>query len=144
MMVATGFSSFDTMVDKANHVLKEIEHAYGWPKERRKQSYAALRAVLHHLRDRLSVDEAVQFGAQLPTLLRGVYYDGWKPAETPVKFNSEEFFRRVRHDFPYSIEGDTEQLVRTVLHVLENHVSEGEWKDLKARMPASISAVMPS
>ncbi|ADI05437.1 hypothetical protein SBI_02316 [Streptomyces bingchenggensis BCW-1] len=142
-MVATGFSSFDTMVDKANRLLKEIEEAYGWPKERRKQSYAALRSVLHHLRDRLPVDEAVQFGAQLPTLLRGVYYDGWRPAHTPVKMNSEEFFRRVRADFPYAIEGDTEQLVRTVLQALERHVSEGEWNDLKARLPSSLASVMP-
>ncbi|MFJ5209048.1 DUF2267 domain-containing protein [Streptomyces nigra] len=51
------------MVDKANRLLKDIE-AFGWPKERRKQSYAALRAVLHPLRDRLPVETAVQFGAQ--------------------------------------------------------------------------------
>ena len=58
----TGFSSFDTTVDKVNRQ---------WPKERSKQSYAALRAVLHPLRDRLSVETAVQFGAQLPTLVKG-------------------------------------------------------------------------
>ncbi|MBL1097307.1 DUF2267 domain-containing protein [Streptomyces coffeae] len=142
-MVATGFASFDTTVDKSNRLLREIEDAYGWPKERRKQSYAALRSVLHHLRDRLPVDEAVQFGAQLPTLLRGVYYDGWKPAETPVKMNGEEFLSRVREDFPYAIHGDTEQLVRTVLQALQRHVSEGEWQDLKARLPASLASLIP-
>ena len=78
-MSETTFSSFDTMVDKANRLLRDIEEANGWPKERRKQSYAALRAVLHRLRDRLSVDGAAHLGAQLPTLIRGVYYDGWKP-----------------------------------------------------------------
>ncbi|MFF4089057.1 DUF2267 domain-containing protein [Streptomyces nigra] len=89
-MVDTGFSSFDTMVDKANRLLKDIEEAFGWPKERRKQSYAALRAVLHPLRDRLPVETAVQFGAQMPTLIRGIYYDGWKPADSPVKMSNEE------------------------------------------------------
>jgi uncharacterized protein (DUF2267 family) len=63
-MVDTGFASFSATVDKTNQVLREIEEAFGWPKERRKQSYAALRAVLHALRDRLTVDEAAQFGAQ--------------------------------------------------------------------------------
>jgi hypothetical protein len=57
-MVDTGFSSFDTMVDKANRLLKDVEEAFEWPKERRKQSYAALRTVLHPLRDRLPVETA--------------------------------------------------------------------------------------
>jgi uncharacterized protein (DUF2267 family) len=52
------YSNFSTTVERTNRVLKDIEHAYGWPKERRNQSYAALRAVLHTLRDRLTVDEA--------------------------------------------------------------------------------------
>ncbi|MFG2888025.1 DUF2267 domain-containing protein [Streptomyces sp. NPDC048248] len=142
-MVETGFSSFNTMVDKANRLLRDIEEVYGWPKERRKQSYAALRAVLHPLRDRLSVDETAQFAAQLPTLVRGVYYDGWKPSETPVKMDSAEFLGRVRRDFPYAIEGGTEQLVRTVLQVLKNHVSEGEWEDIRAGVPRSLAAVLP-
>jgi uncharacterized protein (DUF2267 family) len=142
-MVATGFSSFDTMVDKANRLLKEIEQAFGWPKERRNQSYAALRGVLHALRDRLSVDETAQLGAQLPTLIRGVYYDGWKPAETPVKMNREEFLARVREEFPYAVEGGTEELVHTVLEVLKGHVSEGEWGALKAHMPKSLATVLP-
>jgi uncharacterized protein (DUF2267 family) len=142
-MVATGFSSFDTMVDKANRLLKEIEQAFGWPKDRRNQSYAALRGVLHALRDRLSVDESAQLGAQLPTLIRGVYYDGWKPAETPVKMSREEFFARVREEFPYAVEGGTEELVHTVLEVLKGHVSEGEWGALKARMPKSLATVLP-
>ncbi|MGP4001408.1 DUF2267 domain-containing protein [Streptomyces sp. 8N706] len=142
-MVETGFPPFNTMVDKANRLLKEIEEAFGWPKERRNQSYAALRAVLHALRDRLPVDEAVQFGAQLPTLVRGVYYDGWKPSQTPVKLGTEEFLKRVRDDFPYAIEGGTDHLVHTVLQTLKNHVSPGEWEDVKSSIPRSLAGVLP-
>jgi uncharacterized protein (DUF2267 family) len=142
-MVETGFSSFDTMVDKANRLLKDVEEAFEWPKERRKQSYAALRAVLHPLRNRLPVETAVQFGAQLPTIVRGVYYDGWKPAETPVKMSNEEFFARVRSEFPYAVEGGNEKLVRTVLKTLERHVSAGEWQHLKSRLPNSFAALLP-
>jgi hypothetical protein len=60
----TGFSSFKIAEDKTNRVLREIEEAYGWPKERRNQSYAALRAVLHAVRDRLTVEETAQLGAR--------------------------------------------------------------------------------
>ncbi|MFK4149384.1 DUF2267 domain-containing protein [Streptomyces sp. NPDC004065] len=130
------------MVDKANRLLKDIEEAFGWPKEQRRLSYAALRAVLHPLRDRLPVETAVQFGAQLPTIVRGVYYDGWKPAETPVKMSNEEFLARVRSAFPYAVEGGSENLVRTVLNVLERHVSAGEWQHLEARLPNSFAVLM--
>ncbi|MET8175674.1 DUF2267 domain-containing protein [Streptomyces clavifer] len=142
-MSETTFSSFDTMVDKANRLLRDIEEANGWPKERRKQSYAALRAVLHRLRDRLSVDGATHLGAQLPTLIRGVYYDGWKPSETPVKLSGEEFFQRVRDDFPYSVDGGIETVVRTVLEALKRYVSEGEWDHLRSGLPNSLAAVLP-
>ncbi|MEV7404885.1 DUF2267 domain-containing protein [Streptomyces sp. NPDC091267] len=142
-MSETTFSSFDTMVDKANRLLRDIEEANGWPKERRKQSYAALRAVLHRLRDRLSVDGAVHLGAQLPTLIRGVYYDGWKPSGTPVKLSGEDFFQRVRDDFPYAVDGGIETVVRTVLEALKRYVSEGEWDHLKSGLPNSLAAVLP-
>ncbi|WP_260695800.1 DUF2267 domain-containing protein [Streptomyces sp. IB201691-2A2] len=83
------------------------------------------------------------FGAQLLTIVRGVYYDGWKPAETPVKMSNEEFFARVRSEFPYAVEGGNEKLVRTVLKTLERHVSAGEWQHLKSRLPNSFAALLP-
>src|SRR5690606_24558496 len=79
VMAETGYASFSATVEKTNRILKEIEQAYGWPKERRKQSYAALRSVLHAVRDRLNVNEVAQLGAQLTMLVRGIYYDGWDP-----------------------------------------------------------------
>ena len=51
----------------------------------RDQAYVALRASLHALRDRIGPEHAVHFGAQLPILLRGVFYEGWLPAETPTR-----------------------------------------------------------
>ena len=76
-MADSMISAFESSLDKTNLILKDIENAYGWPKERRNQSYAALRTVLHLLRDRLPVDESVEFAQQLPVLVRGIYFDGW-------------------------------------------------------------------
>ena len=53
--------------------------------DNRRHAYAALRAGLHALRDRVGPENAVHFGAQLPILLRGVYYEGWRPSETPTR-----------------------------------------------------------
>jgi uncharacterized protein (DUF2267 family) len=142
-MVSTGYPSIDTTVDKTNRVLHEIEQAYGWPKERRNQSYTALRAVLHALRDRLTVEESAQLAAQLPTLIRGIYFEGWTPSKVPVKMHDEEFLGRIRQDFPYDVRGGIRQLIQTVLRALRLHITEGEWEDVKASMPKELVAILP-
>jgi uncharacterized protein (DUF2267 family) len=142
-MSDAGYSTFTTTVDKTNHVLNEIEHAYGWPKERRNQSYAALRAVLHALRDRLTVDEAAQLSAQLPMLIRGIYFAGWDPSKVPVKMKKEEFLERIQREFPYEVDGGLEPLVQNVLRALKGHVSEGEWEDIRSSMPQELAAILP-
>jgi uncharacterized protein (DUF2267 family) len=117
-MSRTGYRSFDTTVDKTNRILKKIEESYGWPKERRNQSYNALRAVLHALRDRLTVDESADFAAQLPMLVRGVYYDGWDPSRVPKKMNRDDFLDQIRNEVPYQVNGGAEGLVTTVAQAL--------------------------
>ena len=139
----TGFDSFKTTEDKTNRVLREIEETYGWPKERRNQSYAALRAVLHALRDRLSVEETAQLGAQLPMLIRGIYYAEWKPSRVPQRLNREEFLQRIRQQFPYEIEGGIENLERTVLRALRRYITDGEWDDIKATLPKDLATALP-
>lgn len=141
-MVATGYASMDTTVDKTNLVLKEIEETYGWPKDRRNQSYTALRVVLHALRDRLTVDEGAQFAAQLPTLIRGIYYEGWNPSRVPVKMDSAAFLARIRQEFPYDVEGGIEPLTQTVLRALRQFVSAAEWDDIASSMPGELAAII--
>jgi uncharacterized protein (DUF2267 family) len=143
MAGGTGYASFDTTIDKTNRLLSEIEHEYGWPKERRNQSYAALRGVLHALRDRLSVEESAQLAAQLPMLVRGLYYEGWNPSRVPVKMSRDEFLDRVRQEFPYEVKGGIQPLVSAVFHALKRYGTEGEWADVKASMPKELAAVLP-
>ena len=142
-MANVGYAAFSTTVEKTNQVLKAIEEAYNWPKERREQSYGALRAVLHALRDRLTVGEAKDLGAQLPMLIRGIYYEGWNLAKMPIKMDREEFLRRVRNEFPWEIEGSINDLVKTVIKALRPYISEGEYEDIKYNMPKDLAALLP-
>ncbi|WBB68890.1 DUF2267 domain-containing protein [Micromonospora sp. WMMD812] len=136
-------SAFESSLDKTNLILKDIENAYGWPKEQRNQSYAALRTVLHLLRDRMPVQESVEFAQQLPILVRGIYFDGWKPSDVPVKLNRDDFLYEVRQGFPYDVEGGTERVVQVVLDTLRQHVTQGEWQEVKDTMPRSLAKMMP-
>ncbi|MEU5791354.1 DUF2267 domain-containing protein [Micromonospora purpureochromogenes] len=136
-------SAFETSLDKTNLILKDIEQAYGWPKAQRNQSYAALRTVLHLLRDRMSVQESAEFAAQLPVLLRGIYFDGWQPDSVPIKLNRDDFLYEVRQGFPYDVEGGTERVVQVVLDSLRKHVTQGEWQDVKSNMPGDLQRMIP-
>ncbi|QDY09088.1 DUF2267 domain-containing protein [Micromonospora sp. HM134] len=136
-------SAFESSVDKTNLILKDIEDAYGWPRAQRNQSYAALRTVLHLLRDRMTVQECAEFSAQLPVLVRGIYFDGWQPEDVPVKLNRDDFLYEVRQGFPYDVEGGPERVARVVLDALRRHVTQGEWQDVKAGMPRDLQRLIP-
>jgi len=136
-------SAFESSLDKTNLILKDIENAYGWPPDRRNQSYAALRTVLHLLRDRLPVDESVEFAQQLPVLVRGIYFDGWVPSDVPIKLNRDDFLYEVRQGFPYDAKGGPERVTQVVLDTLRRHVTQGEWQDVKDTMPEDLAVMMP-
>lgn len=141
-MAENVYAMYQSSLEKTNLILKDVEQAYGWPKERRNQSYAAVRTVLHLLRDRLPVAESAHFAAQLPVVLRGVYYEGWKPTDVPVKLNRDDFLYEVRQGFPYEVDGGVNGLVRTVLNALRRHVTEGEWDDVRANVPSDLNTIM--
>ena len=66
------------------------------PFESPAQAYSLLRAVLHAVRDRLTAEEVAHLGAQLPMIVRGFYFEGWRPALAPNDYATEEaFFEQV-------------------------------------------------
>jgi len=73
--MSTGVANLDRSIDKGNNWLADIDAGFGTSD--RHFAYRVLRAWLHCLRDRLSVEVAAHFAAQLPELLRGVFFDGW-------------------------------------------------------------------
>ena len=60
-----------------------------------------------------------------------------------MKMNREEFLGRVRQDFGFDAVGGTEPLIRTVREALGDHVTEGEWDDIRSGMPRELAGVLP-
>jgi uncharacterized protein (DUF2267 family) len=140
-MHVSELNGLETTIQKTHEWLKDIMNAIG--ADDAHLAYGALRSVLHALRDRLTVDEAVQLGAQLPMLIRGLYYEGWCPRGKPAKTHKAEFLDAIGHQFPGPDRLHPEVLARAVLKVLSRHVSAGEVRDVKAILPAELRDLWP-
>jgi uncharacterized protein (DUF2267 family) len=105
---------------------------------------SVVRAVLHQLRDRLTPEEAVDLAAQLPLVVRGIYFEGWRPGRTPEKVRSkQEFLEGVRAKLrPHTIA--PEPAVRDVLALLTHHCDPGEIADVIAQLPAELKELWPA
>ena len=136
-MSANTVAAFDSTLHKTNTWLKEVMEQLDWQDYQR--AYRALRAVLHALRDRLTIEEATDLGAQLPMLVRGIYYEGWNPTHTPITDRKrDKFLRDVADEFGGDVIADAEQITCAVFKVLEKHVTEGEINDVRQALPAAI------
>lgn len=131
---------FQNTYRKTDEWLNEIMNLLDW--NDRKRAYKALREVLHTLRDLLTVQEATDLAAQLPMLVKGIFFDGWNPTGKPIQMHTaEEFVAAVNKTFPdpeTSEYIDSEDITRAVLKVLSSHVSAGEIKDVVASLPEKL------
>jgi uncharacterized protein (DUF2267 family) len=139
-MTWTGLDTFDTAVQKADLWLKEIMQDLNT--DNRHTDYMSLRAVLLVLRDRLTVDEALDLVAQLPLLIKAIYYDEWNPSKTPVKDRHlESFLSNIKNHYRGDGQVNIENIARTVFRLLKKKVTEGELSDVKGMMPNELKTL---
>lgn len=133
---------WESAIHRSNAWLNELAGELGWDVN---GSLLALRCVLHALRDRLPPNEAVDLAAQLPLIIKGVYFDGWNPSATPVRARSkEEFLALVRKPLERGAPGaDAERVTRAVFKLIASHVSEGELRDVRGVMPGELVELWP-
>jgi uncharacterized protein (DUF2267 family) len=143
--MAKGVSVFDETVQLTHVWLKELMEDLEWTDRHR--AYLALRATLHALRDRLSVEQAAKLGAQLPMLVRGFYYEGWHPAHKPLKDKSlDGFLAAIWGELnPNTMAGsaDPAEVARAVVGLLVRHVSEGEIAHVRQSLSKPIRELWP-
>ena len=138
----TAISDLNAAVQTAEDWINNLMRRLGW--QDRERVYLALLATLHALRDCLARDEAIYIGAQLPTLLRGLYYEGWHPTARPATKSRNAFLERI-HDGVHRDPGvDAEQVARAVFALLATRLPAAEIEDAKAATPSVLHNLWPS
>jgi uncharacterized protein (DUF2267 family) len=141
-MSMTGLDVFDTTVHKTNSWLNELMRLLDSSDRRR--AYEALRATLHALRDRLTVDETAQLAAQLPMLIRGFYYEQWDPSGKPLKIRDlQSFLALIEQRLTPAYPCDPEAVARAVFALLAARIAEGEIQDVKQIVPSELRSLWP-
>lgn len=134
--------TFQSTLQKTNLWLGELGQELGWDDPHR--AYRALRATLHALRDRLTVEETAHLGAQLPMLIRGIYYEGWNPTGKPLKERHiEEFLGHIEDELNPDLDANPEEVARGVFRLLSQRISAGEVQDIKHVLPRPLRKLWP-
>jgi uncharacterized protein (DUF2267 family) len=132
---------FNRLNEQATHWLKDMMKEL--QTEDQERAWHALRAGLHALRDRLTVEEAAQLSAQLPLVIRGLYFEGWDPTGKPLRIrHRSEFLALVRQEYAPRTDTAAADLVRALFRVLEKHVSMGELTDIMLTLPTELVDVI--
>lgn len=140
-MSATGLEVLDKTIQTTNIWLNEIMKDHG---DDRQVAWHILGAVLHALRDRLPADLSAHLGAELPLLVRGLYYDQYQPSRQPdVTRSLDEFLGRVKAGLANIRPVDSQDATRTVFRVITHHVDLGQSAKVREALPKEIQALWP-
>lgn len=103
--------------------------------EDKQEAYHALRSVLFTVRDRVPTELAAHLGAELPLLIRGIYYEGFDPGKQPQRFRKREEW--IDYIASFEPDGDPEpsRATRAVFHVLQANLDEGICTKLFQALP---------
>ncbi len=129
-------------VQQTQEWLKELRDSAGLVDET--EALAVFRVVLHQLRDRLPLEEAVQLAAQLPIMIRGFYYEGWMPRRVPDTSakTAQQFFDKTTIELlPRRL--PPEPIVTSVFAILAHHLDPGEISDVIACLPDELKGLWP-
>jgi uncharacterized protein (DUF2267 family) len=132
---------FDASVSESNAWVQDVMVATGLDE---RSALAALRAVLHAIRDETTVRQSSYLVAQMPALIRGVYFEGWDASRAPVAdHDPQRFLERVRSALgDLAAAADVPKIARAVMGVLERRIPDAASK-IKRMLPRELHALWP-
>lgn len=142
MNPSQSLSPFAQTLNKSDEWMRDIRQELGTPSP--ESAYRATRGTLHALRDQLIANEAADLAAQLPMLLRGLYFEGYRPSQIPDHVRSrEEFLQRVARDLVPGADPPADRACAAVFAAIQRHVTAGEVKDVCQMLPKHIRSLWP-
>lgn len=135
-MSTTGLEVFDKTLQTTHIWLDEITDTVG---PDRNAAWHILGAVLRTLRDRLPLGLAAHLGAQLPLVVRGAYYDQFRPGHAPEKFHTfDEFVERVGDESRGVRSVDVRAATLCVFAMLDRHITPEQLDKVRRALPESV------
>lgn len=140
-MSKNDLKAIDQAAHTAHEWVDELTERIEW--RRQKDVLRLLRAVLVGLRDHIGHNEAAHLAAQLPLLIRGMYYEGWSPARTPLKDRRPEAFvsaieARIGEVSDYRGPRDIVETFR----MIADKVTEGEMEDVRRGLSGGLRRLL--
>lgn len=141
--MTNGHPTFDHTVQQANRWLKATDERLHL--NNRHQAYSALRATLHALRDRLPPEAAVHFSAQLPMVIRGLFFEGWRMSGKPTDEHTlDAFCEHVAREFPAGFPMDAATAARGVFEIVFQELDPGEVAKVIEQLPVPLRSLWPA
>lgn len=138
----THLPALDNTIQQTNLWLKKLVNEHHF--RDRHHAYSALRAVLHALRNRLTVEQATHLGAQLPILVRGIYYEGWHIVPKPARDRHvDEFAAHVAENLPPQFPRDPVGTTKAVFDLLWQELDPGETAKVIDSLPVPLRTLWP-
>lgn len=136
--------NFEKYAHEGNSFIKELAVNLGHPEETGRTGII-LRAVLHTLREKLSIGESLNLVSQLPMFLKGIYVDNWEYTEKNSEIKSIEDFKNevkrlqdIYGEQQFNWKTPTDEIVRIVFSTLGKYISKGEFEDIITQMPKQL------
>jgi uncharacterized protein (DUF2267 family) len=140
-------TNMNKYVEEATLFFKEVALELGNPNDINAAGRVTA-AVLHTLRERLTVEESMHLISNLPMILKGIYVDGWKITKQAYHADTlGEFLNEVREhsrvDPGRDFGGDdtARERVQAVTRVLRRYVDEGEIRHIKQQLPEGVAVL---
>jgi uncharacterized protein (DUF2267 family) len=138
----SNLTEFNSSVETTKEWISELMETLRTDNEAK--ACRTLKVTLHTLRDQLQLAEVADLAAQLPQLIRGVYYEGWRPAGKQIRIKSkEQFLEKVIDGLKEPSQAHAEKVVRDVFTFLDRRVSGGEIRQVVMSLPKEIRDLWP-
>jgi uncharacterized protein (DUF2267 family) len=103
------------------------------------QALRALGAGLEALRDLLTPAQAAHFGARLPVLIRGLFFERWDPTITPREIrHRSQFLALVGEKYAPRADVPTDAIAAAFLGVLARHLGAEDIVRVASKVPTPL------